>query len=97
MASPAAAAWRAIASASWGECVRRSTYPISWRRRARCSSTSIAMQTPSFIVTDSGWAPPIPPRPAVSTTRPRSEPPKCWRASSANVSYVPWRMPCVPM
>ena len=41
--------------------------------------------------------PPIPPSPAVSTTRPRSVPPKCWRASSANVSYVPWRMPWVPM
>ena len=49
------------------------------------------------IVTASGWAPPMPPRPAVSTTRPRSVPPKCWRASSANVSYVPWRIPWVPM
>ena len=32
------------------------------------------MQTPSFIVTASGCAPPIPPRPAVSVTRPRSDP-----------------------
>ena len=47
---------------------------MSSRRRARASSTSIARQTPSFIVTASGWAPPIPPRPAVSTTRPRERP-----------------------
>ena len=39
---------------------------MSSRRRARTSSTSIARQTPSFIVTASGCAPPIPPRPAVS-------------------------------
>ncbi len=70
---------------------------MSSRRRARSGSTSMQMATPSFMVTASGWAPPMPPRPAVSVTRPRSVPPKCWRASSANVSYVPWRMPCVPM
>ena len=29
--------------------------------------------------------------------RPASVPPKCCRAHSANVSYVPWRIPCVPM
>ena len=54
---------------------------MSSRRRARASSTSMAMHTPSFIVTASGWAPPIPPRPAVRVTVPRSVPPKCWRAS----------------
>ena len=34
----------------------------------------MAMQTPSFMVTASGWAPPIPPRPAVRVTVPRSVP-----------------------
>ena len=63
--------------------------------RARASSTSITSATPSFMVTASGCAPPIPPRPAVSVTVPRSEPPKCCRASSPNVSYVPWMIPCV--
>ena len=48
-------------------------------------------------VTASGWAPPIPPSPAVTTSRPASEPPKRLRAIAANVSYVPWRIPCVPM
>ncbi len=33
-----------------------------------------------------GWAPPIPPRPAVRINLPFSEPPKCLRAASANVS-----------
>src|SRR5439155_1729002 len=44
-----------------------------------------------------GRAPPIPPSPAVRTVRPRSDPSKCWRASSANVSYVPCRIPWHPM
>ena len=35
------------------------------------------------MVTASGWAPPIPPRPAVSTSRPANVPPKCCAASSA--------------
>ena len=47
---------------------------MSSRRRARASSTSIARQTPSFIVTASGWAPPIPPRPAVRVDRPAQGP-----------------------
>ena len=33
----------------------------------------------SFMVAASGCAPPMPPRPAVSTSRPASVPPKCWR------------------
>ena len=41
---------------------------------------------PSFIVTASGCAPPMPPSPAVTTSRPRSEPPKRFRAIAANVS-----------
>ena len=45
----------------------------------------------------SGWAPPIPPSPAVSTMRPASEPPKWRPAHSPKVSKVPWTMPCEPM
>jgi hypothetical protein len=67
------------------------------RRSIRCRSTSTHSAQPSFIVTASGWAPPIPPSPAVTTRRPLSVPPKRCRAIAANVSYVPWRMPCVPM
>ena len=37
-------------------------------------------RSPPFIVTASGWAPPMPPRPAVTTSRPASVPPKCRRA-----------------
>lgn len=33
-----------------------------------------------------GWAPPIPPKPAVRINLPFSEPSKCLRAASANVS-----------
>ena len=33
----------------------------------------MTIATPSFMVTASGCAPPMPPRPAVSTTRPRSD------------------------
>jgi urocanate hydratase len=46
----------------------------------------LAMGAPIDIVTASGCAPPIPPRPAVRTSRPASVPPKCWRAHSAKVS-----------
>jgi hypothetical protein len=53
--------------------------------------------TPSFIVTDNGWAPPIPPRPAVTVMVPRSVPPNLRRAISAKHSYVPCRIPWVPM
>ena len=48
-------------------------------------------------LTASGCAPPMAPRPAVRTSRPRSEPLKCWREHSASVSYVDWRIPCWPM
>ena len=57
----------------------------------------MASTAPSFIVTASGWAPPIPPSPAVRVAVPRREPPNCWRATSANVSYVPWMIPWVAM
>ena len=36
---------------------------------------------PSFIVIASGWAPPIPPQPAVTFSVPASVPPKCCRAA----------------
>ena len=42
--------------------------------------------TPSFMVTASGWAPPMPPSPAVSVIVPASEPPKRRRAISAKHS-----------
>ena len=67
------------------------------RRSIRDGSTSTQIATPSFIVTASGCAPPIPPSPPVSVTVPASVPPKCCAAHSANVSNVPWRIPCVPM
>ena len=67
------------------------------RRAIRAGSTSTTSATPSFMVTASGWAPPMPPSPAVSVRRPRRVPPKCRRARAASVSYVPCRIPCVPM
>ena len=42
--------------------------------------------TPPAIVTASGWAPPIPPSPAVSVIVPSSEPPKRLAPTAANVS-----------
>ena len=53
-ASPVLAHSRARPSASAGSAVRASTYPMSSRRRARASSISTAIRTPSFIVTASG-------------------------------------------
>ena len=56
------------------------------RRSIRCRSTSTHSAQPSFMVTASGCAPPIPPSPAVTTSRPFSVPPKRLRATAANVS-----------
>ena len=67
------------------------------RRAIREGSQSMQIATPSFIVTASGWAPPMPPRPAVSVIVPASVPPKCFSPTAANVSYVPCRIPWVPM
>ena len=67
------------------------------RRVIRDWSTSTQIATPSFIVTASGCAPPIPPSPAVSVIVPASVPPNRLSATAANVSNVPCRMPCVPM
>ena len=55
------------------------------------------MATPSFIVTASGCAPPIPPSPAVRVMVPASVPEKRRSAIAANVSNVPCRIPWVPM
>jgi len=49
------------------------------------------------MVTASGWAPPMPPSPAVTVTVPASVPPKRLAAMAAKHSYVPWRIPWVPM
>ena len=52
----------------------------------RDGSQSMTIATPPFIVTASGCAPPIPPRPAVSVIVPASEPPNRFAATAANVS-----------
>jgi hypothetical protein len=56
------------------------------RRSMRSRSTSTHSAAPPFIVIASGWAPPIPPRPAVTTSRPASDPSKRLRPTAANVS-----------
>ena len=63
----------------------------------RSRATSMHSAHPPLSVTASGCAPPIPPSPAVTTSRPFSDPPKRLRAIAAKVSYVPWRIPCDPM
>ncbi len=50
-----------------------------------------------FMVAASGCAPPMPPMPPETTIFPASAPPKCFRASDANVSYVPCTIPWLPM
>ncbi len=55
-------------------------------RDPRAGSTSMQIATPPAIVTASGWAPPIPPSPAVSVIVPSSEPPKRLAPTAANVS-----------
>ena len=52
----------------------------------RDGSTSTQIATPPFIVTASGCAPPIPPRPPVSVIVPARVPPKRLFATAANVS-----------
>ena len=85
---------RPIDSARPSACAPRRAAPARRRasRRARpgsrsrsgarcaCRSTSTHSAQPSFIVTASGCAPPIPPSPAVTTSRPFSVPPKRLRA-----------------
>lgn len=67
------------------------------RRSMRVSSTSTQIATPSFIVTARGWAPPMPPTPAVRVIVPARVPLNFLRATAPKVSYVPWTMPCEPM
>ena len=58
-----------------------------WRRRStRLGSTSATRTAPPFIVTASGWAPPMPPAPQVTVSVPESEPPKRFSAIAAKVS-----------
>ncbi len=52
----------------------------------REASHSTQIATPSFMVTASGWAPPMPPSPAVRVMVPASEPPNRLRATAPNVS-----------
>jgi hypothetical protein len=66
--------------------VATSTYFVSRRLSIRRESTSATMATPSFMVTASGWAPPMPPSPALTVRVPLSEPPKCFFAAAARVS-----------
>jgi len=63
----------------------------------RSGSTATQMATPSFMFTARGWAPPMPPRPAVRTVLPARAPEKCFSARETKVSHVPWRIPWVPM
>ena len=60
-------------------------------------SHSMQITTPSFMVTASGWAPPMPPSPAVTVIVPARVPSNFLSATAANVSNVPCRMPWVPM
>ena len=67
-------------SASSRSSQTASTTPASQPRRAFSASASAITQTPSSIrVIAIGCAAPIPPRPPVTTSRPRSVPPKCSR------------------
>jgi hypothetical protein len=80
-ASPTAAA--ATRPGLSNESVRRS-HSVSPAAVGALGIDLDAQRHASFIVTASGCAPPMPPRPAVSTTgRAATE---CWRPSSANVS-----------
>src|SRR4029079_10913112 len=63
----------------------------------RDGSTSTHSATPPHMVIESGCAPPMPPSPPVSTMRPSSDELNSLRAHAAKVSYVPCRIPCVPM
>ena len=53
----------------------------------RCGSTSTTRAAAPFIVAASGCAPPMPPRPAVTTRRPASVPPK-WRRADGGERLV---------
>ncbi|CAB4651152.1 unannotated protein [freshwater metagenome] len=82
-----------LATASSSESATSSKYRVSTRRLTRHASTSMHKATPSFIVTASGCAPPMPPRPAVNVMVPASVPLNLRRAISAKHSYVPCKIP----
>jgi len=63
-----------------------SRYLVSTRRRRRVASMSMIKQTPSFIVTANGCAPPMPPQPPVMVNVPASVPPNFFAATAAKVS-----------
>ncbi len=73
-------------SASSSEVAIVSTYFVFRRFSILSRSASIARQAAPFIVAASGWAPPIPPRPAVTSSLPASDPPKYLSATAAKVS-----------
>ena len=52
----------------------------------REGSHSTTRATPPFMVIASGWAPPMPPSPAVTVSVPASDPPKRCDATAAKVS-----------
>ena len=85
-ASPATRESSTHLTASSMSAVSRSRYRVLMRRSIRDGSTSTQSATPSFSVTASGCAPPIPPSPAVSVTVPFSEPPCFCSASDPSVS-----------
>ena len=94
---PFSCASRASAMASSMLSVTISQYRVAIRRSILDLSTSTAIITASLNVAARGWAPPMPPSPAVSTSLPLRLPPKCLRAAAAKVSYVPCNIPWVPM
>ncbi len=63
----------------------------------RSGSTSATSATAPAIVAASGWAPPIPPRPAVTTRRPDRSLPNSFCPAAAKVSNVPCTIPWLPM
>jgi hypothetical protein len=56
------------------------------RRSIRVTSQSTQIATPSFIVTASACAPPMPPSPAVRVIVPASVPPNLFLATAPKVS-----------
>lgn len=56
------------------------------RRSIARGSTSMQIATPSFMVTARGWAPPMPPRPAVRVMVPARVPPNFLAATAEKVS-----------
>ncbi len=79
--------------------MRSSTYRVFRRFSMRVGSISTPRQASPAMVAASGWAPPMPPRPAVSAQRAPSRPVRasCALRAATKVSKVPCTMPCDPM